>query len=223
MRALRNSFEALLGAKRQMTRLALVLVAFIGLLASSLQAAPLHYQIDLVADSELPAHPLDGANLQLNLTWDAAAVAPLASSSSVTIWPTTNTTASLIVSGSVTVDGVYAASFVPSPSLTWAIDNDSQGEDRLHFPVMRFQIGGKTVESGILFARFASTFFNGPSPFYPKPFTFTDATWNTVNFFSTAPSAGVVATVVDASVVAVPEPATLALGFFALAALRRRK
>lgn len=159
-----------------MTRLALVLMAFIGLLASSLQAAPLHYKIDLVADSQPPAHPLDGANLQLNLTWDAAAVAPLVSGNGITIWHTTSTTASLTVSGSAAVDGVYAASFVPSQTLTWIIDNDVQGEDRFHFPVMRFQIGGATVETGILIAHFANTFLSAPHPFFPKPFTFADAT-----------------------------------------------
>ncbi|BBO34750.1 hypothetical protein [Lacipirellula parvula] len=210
-----------------MERLGLALMAVVGLLASSIQAAPLHYKIDLVATPQAPGYLLANAQLQLNLTWDAAATAPIASSPSGTFWPiNTNTVASLTVSGSAAADGTYAASFVPSPSLTWIIDNDSPGlGDALHFPVMRFQIGGQTVESSILLPHFASTFFDGQHPFYPKPFDFEDATWPSMRFVTQGVGA-ILATVVDASAVAVPEPTTCTLAvssLVALAVLRRRK
>jgi hypothetical protein len=195
-----------------LARLALALTAVIGLLASSLQAAPLHYRIDLAVAPQSPAYLLADARLQLNLTWDAAATTPIASSPSGTFWPiNTNTVASLTVGESAAADGIYTASFVSSPSLTWVIDNDVPGGgDRLHFPVMRFQIGGQTVESSVLIPRFASSFFDGQHPFYPKPFNFNDAVWGTMRFF-TQGDGGILATVVDASAVAVPEPSTIVI------------
>lgn len=90
---------------------------------------------------------------------------------------------------------------------------------------MRFQIGGQTVESSILLPRFASTFFDGQHPFYPKPFDFDDANWTSMRFF-TQGVGGILATVVDASAVTVPEPTTCTLALSSLVAaatLRRRK
>lgn len=118
-----------------MARFASILTAYIGMLASSVQAAPLHYKIDLVAEPQAPGYLLADAQLQLEVTWDAASTAPIASNPSGTFWPiNTNTVASLQVSGSAAADGIYAASFVPSPSLTWIIDNDVPGfGDALHF------------------------------------------------------------------------------------------
>lgn len=208
-------------------RLVFSLIALGSLFASSLQAAPLYYKISMVADAQGAAHRLDGASLQLNLTWDASLLTPINSNDFETIWPNDNTVASMTVSGSTASDGKYAVSFVSSPTLTWAIDNDVQGVgDLFRFPVMRFEIDGETIESGVLFAHFASTFFSSPHPFFPKPFTFADATWDTVNFSSIAPNSGVIATVVDASVAEAPEPTALAmggLGLVVLAALGRRK
>jgi hypothetical protein len=194
--------------------------------AMPLGAAPLQYHLDLAAGSD-PLHPLSGADLELDLTWDATALSPLQSSPTSTIWPVTNSIGSLTVTGSAAADGVYTASFATSQTLSWIIFNDAPGMgDVLRFPVMRFQINGTTVETAILTVAFGDTFFGGQQPFFPKPFEYSHGNWSSLSFNIQSPASKLVATVLDASVVAVPEPATLALGSFALlslAALRRRK
>lgn len=200
------------------------LVAFSALLTSSIHAAPLRYQIELIADSELPAHPLDGANLKLDITWDASIPTPRSSSTFGTFYLATNSIGFLTVTGSATADGVYDATFIGSVYSGWSIDNDLLGWDRFTFPLMSFEIGGKTVDAGILSVKLPNSFVTGPHPYLPKPFAYADGNWSTVGFRSYEPSSEVTATVVAASVTAVPEPATaasLAIAGLGLLAFRR--
>ncbi|MBA4104956.1 MAG: hypothetical protein C0485_04280 [Pirellula sp.] len=212
-----------------MMRLSLALGSLIGLFTSTTQAAPLRYRANLVAEALVAPHPLKGASLQLDLTWDAAPLTPISSSAEKTAWPSTNTQGSMTVSGSPAADGVYPASF-PSPTLPWTIYNDFAGVgDAIWFPAMRFQIGESRVDTSVLIVRLAETFFSGQHPFYPKPVSYSDATWSKVNFAARKPLTplyGVDAVVVSASIVAVPEPSTAAMSGLALADLagiRRRK
>lgn len=200
------------------------------LLEISLQAAPLRYQVNLLAEpaSHALSGPLAGANLQLNVTWDAAALVPHQSDASKTVWPTSNAVGSLTVSGSAAVDGVYIADFAPDSSLSWInTDNAPSIGDGTRFPAMSFQIAGERIVTGLLQATFADTFFSAPRPLQPKPFASADVTWSKLRFFHSGfPQAGVDATVLSGFAEAVPEPSTLALGSIALlslAALRHRK
>jgi hypothetical protein len=191
-----------------------------------LGATPLNYHLELAAGSA-PLHPLSGADLTLELTWDAATLTPLQSSPTGTIWPVTNSTGTLTVKGSAAADGTYAASFATAQSLSWIIFNDAPGMgDVLRFPVMNFQIGGATVEAGVLTTAFGDAFFSGQAPYSPKPFAYADGHWNTLGLNIQSPASKIVATVLDASVVTAPEPGSLGMSCLAVAGLanfRRRK
>lgn len=97
----------------------LILFALICCFATAIQSAPLHYKIDLKAENDAFGGPLSGADLQLNITWDAVALQPSSSSAIRTYWPTSNSTGSLIVSGSTSVDGVYSGTF---STYAWHLD-----------------------------------------------------------------------------------------------------
>ena len=81
------------------------------LLASLLGAAPLKYQVNFEPASTPRGHILAGATLQLNLSWDAAALTPTGLFDGETRWGFENTTGSLTVTGSANSDGVYNGSF----------------------------------------------------------------------------------------------------------------
>lgn len=200
------------------------------LLAVPLVAAPLHYQVNLLAEpaSHALSGPLAGANLQLNVTWDAAALVPHQSDPTKTVWPTSNAVGSLTVSGSAAVDGVYNANFATEASLSWTnTDNAPSIGDGTRFPAMSFRIAGERIGTTFLQATFADTFFSAPHPFLPKPFASADVTWSKLRFFHLGFfQAGVDATVLSGFAEAVPEPTAIAMGSIALlglTALRRRK
>ena len=197
------------------------------LLAAPLDAAPLNYQVNMTAGSESPTHPLAGATLQLNISWDATALPPLNSSAQNTLWPVGNSIGSLTVIGSAASDGIYEAVFSISPTLSWYTTNDFQPfGDSLRFPQMSFQVDGDTVSTGLLQASFASSFFNAPYPFLPKAFDSAEATWNTLQFTSSGPISGMIATVVSGFAVEAPEPATvplIAIGAMSLVPFGRRR
>lgn len=209
-----------------MMRLSLTLASLIGLLAPTTQAAPLRYRANFLAGALVAPHPLKGANLQLDLIWDATTLTPISSSVAKTDWPTTNTVGTLTVSGSATADGVYAATF-PFADYQWTIYNDFPTVgDAIWVPRMRFQIGGRRVDTSIPIVYLPDTYVSGQHPFYPKPVSYNDARWSVVSFTAFEPVSAVDAKVVSASITIVPEPSTLALSSLALlslAALRRRK
>jgi hypothetical protein len=187
----------------------------------------LHYQANLVAESLVALHPLNGASLQLDLTWDPSLLTPISSSASKTEWPTTNTIGTLTVSESMASNGIYTASFPFAAPYTWTIYNDFPGVgDAKWVPRMRFQIGNQRVETSVPIVYLPDTYVSGQHPFYPKPVSYNDARWSKVTFDSRAPLAAVDATVVSASITTVPEASTAAMSGFvllSLAALRRRK
>jgi len=199
-------------------------------LAGLLSAAPLRFQIDLLAGSGTsPTNALRGAALQLNITWDAAELPPLPPFGEVdTRWAIGSTAASLTVTGSATADGVYEASFPTSPFPPHWVATSQPQIDGLTVPQMRFEINGTSHQTSPLFVFFDSSFFNDPRPYVPKAFDNEDVLyWGTLDITRrTGPGSSVVATVVSGSATTVPEPASMALAgtsILSLAALRRRK
>lgn len=208
-----------------MSRLALISVALIALLAPSAHAAPLRYIANLVTPQFPQGHPFKGDSLRLDLTWDASTLSPIESYGTKTVWPITNTVGSLIVIRSASVVGVYAATFTSSPPTTWTIHNGlAEERDAISFPAMRFQVGEQVVVSGVLVMPLQGTFFSGDHPFFPKPRVWSDFPGGTLTL--TTPTDTMEARLVTGSITEVPEPSTIALSGFALhslAALRRRK
>lgn len=209
-----------------MTRLDLTLASLVGLLTSSTHAAPVRYQAEFLAGALVAPHPLKLATLKLDLVWDPTTLTPISSNAAKTDWPTTNTVGTLTVSGSATADGVYAATF-PYADYQWTIYNDVPTVgDAIWVPRMRFQIGGRRIDTSVPIVYLPDTYVSGQHPFYPKPVSYNDARWSVVSFTAFEPVSGVDAKVVSASITIVPEPTTIALGSVALlslAALRRHK
>ena len=201
------------------------------LLTSTLIAAPLNFQVNLVPGGSSRGHILAGATLQLNLSWDAAAIPPIAHDNRETRWGFENTAGSLTVTGSANSDGVYNASFSNTylgKGAGWVTSSYSSW-DSLDFPTMHFEIGGRKVRTGWLQAQFANSFFTPPGPFMPKAFTSAETTWGVLDFFVTAPNGigdgFLYAKIASGSATQVPEPTALATASFALSlvAFRRRK
>lgn len=199
-----------------------LLFAFFLLVASPCAVAvPLRFQLDMVAGSIPRGHFLVDATMHLDITWDAAAVSPSFVGDDITLWPVGDSTGSLTIIGSATADGTYAAEFSNQEAFGWQVANNVWwGGDVLYFPSMFFEINGKEISTGRPSATFAGSFFSGSPPFFPKPFTNSDAGWGSIQIDL------VNATVLYGAATYIPEPGTAGLAiaaFVCLAALRHRK
>lgn len=217
------------GEEAKMTLLRAVAILACWFIPSLLFATPIRFHVNMSVSS-IVGHPLDGANVELDITWNPATIVPLQHSQIgdrwLTVWPTTNSQATVKVSGSASIDGVYAAQFAPSPTVQWMLGNDvPAASDTVTLPVVAFSPGASPIYITQLTASLSGSFFDGTGVVYPKPFADGQATWSVPYFQPTNPVAVIPAGVVSGFAVVMPEPATaglLCMSLLAVAAYRRR-
>lgn len=197
------------------------------LLTELLSAAPLQYQIDANVGSVFGDNPLENATLRFELTWDAAKLPPLTSHPVRTIWPAGDTSLRLTVSGSAGLDGVYDGSEFTKWPRRWTTGSITK-YDYLDFPAMHFDIGTNQIDINLFEVNFATTFFEPPHPYMPKPFSNAEVTVIgklDIDWFGIRP-AFLTPTVTSVSARLVPEPlalATASFAFMSVIAVARRK
>ena len=183
--------------------------------ACSGAASPLIFQINMEVPANSPQMALRGASLQINGSWDYAALTPLAVNDHRTVWPSTNTIASLVVSGSQASDGVYAGLFFASSDYGWILGNSIHSKHSIEFPLMSFNAGATTI-SASLRATFIEPLFNTDGAAHPQSFSSARAIWASPNQLTN----------ISGFATLVPEPSSFALAAVAIAsltALRRRE
>lgn len=197
-------------------------------------AAPLNIEVTMTGGTEFAAHPLAGANILVHASWDPSTLTPLHTFSSGTysraIWPATNTSITMDVTGSAGHDGHYVGRVIATPTAGWYYtNNDATFGDAILFPQVYFTIGGSNISfntrSGDLRARLAANHFNGADLPLPGPFAESDASWELGPIFSST-SSSISANNISGFAIQVPEPTCFALAGTAVAAVRlvrRRK
>jgi hypothetical protein len=110
---------------------------------------------------------LAGSQFTLNYLWDASTLVPVFDQTfgvagRLTVWPNTNTTASVTIAGSTSADGTFSAT--PSGGAHFQlIDNDVIG-DAVGFMPLDFIVGAETITVAGLLAGFPSAFNTPPAP-----------------------------------------------------------
>jgi hypothetical protein len=87
------------------------------IMASPIFAAPIQYTVEFtVGPFSMGTDPLGlaGSQFTLNYLWDASTLVPVfdvpfGGAGRVTVWPNTNTTASVTIAGSTSADGTFSA------------------------------------------------------------------------------------------------------------------
>lgn len=201
-----------------------VLTYWLGQCAS---AVPINYTVNLVVNPFDSGDPLGlaGANVTLLYGIDTTMLTPtfdgpVMQADQATVWPDTNTTASLTISGSTSADGTYVSSLVGGTTFQF-FDNGNiffgsfNGKDVVQFPNANFSVLSQDVEiAGLVVAQDDS--FNTPSdPIQAYPFAAADVTMaqnpTLMYFGGPADSSQALTTGLMANAQAVPEPSTLAL------------
>jgi len=136
---------------------------------------------------------LAGSQFTLNYLWDASTLVPVFDQTfgvagRLTVWPNTNTTASVTIAGSTSADGTFSAT--PSGGAHFQlIDNDVIG-DAVGFMPLDFIVGAETITVAGLLAGFPSAFNTPPAPGTVIPYSFQNSdviSWQTPSIHSLGP------------------------------------
>ncbi len=156
---------------------------FLITLLPDLTAAPMLYRVSMKIGGNIGTEqPIpEGAQLEITYQWDPASLAPFDSgppSGLSSLWPLSNTTVSMKLSGTTAHDGVYPGELNLVVPNGWLHLNRTQGYDAIDLPRIRIPIGDEVISVNGFFARFSTSFFEGPGTIYPKPFLSSEATWD---------------------------------------------
>ncbi len=184
-------------------------------------AVPLRYQFDVTTGFSA-GHPLDGAQIRVEMTWDPTLLAPVPAVTptySELRWPNTNTKGTIAISGTAAYDGIFSVEF-EGP---WQfIDLHELERHRLITPFTTLTLGDDYIEMSRLFAD-----FDNVGSFGPKPFTRTEPIQTPLPLIWMRGYGSYVSTrSVSGYAVALPEPSTLPIccsAMVGLVALCRRK
>lgn len=195
-------------------------------------AAPLNFEVSMTGGTESASHPLAGATIKLRASWDPSTLTPLSVLPGRVVWPTTNTTMTLDVTGSAGHDGQYLGTIPTSPTIGWLYYNNGTLGDAFFFPPVGFPIGSPGVflnsAPDALAGIFDANHFIGDTLPVPGPFSASEVTWTaaTLNLQSAPGGVRITANNISGFATQVPEPTCFALAAAAVAALtvtRRRK
>ena len=214
-------------------RQSLIAISILAVLPiASVGAAPIRYRMG-VSVPVRESHPLSGAHVGVDVTWDAVGLTPRFNygrpgrgviTEAFTGWPPTNTKGTVTITGATPFDGVFPISL---SRLGWEVRRYNDSTHLVYFPELLVELGEAQLEISRMSVRYASVSVTNSLPAYPEPFTSASVIRAQAGLISPSGSfAGLGITTVSGYARLVPEPSTLALGPFALlslAALRRRK
>jgi hypothetical protein len=214
-----------------MNSVRLIAFCLCSLIYGAVHAAPIYFQVNLKVGNESPSHPLAGASIQLNTTFDVSPLTPLEDISAgdhrTTTWRTATSSISMDVTGSSSHDGHHVGALSSSPSFPWELSNNHPTlGDYIEWPRFGFQLGTSAITFEPLRAMFGVNHFTNAGPLVPIEFDATDATWTTPHIGALKTDWSLSTSQVVGFATFVPEPAMLTTGSFALislTALRRRK
>jgi hypothetical protein len=212
----------------------IVATALILMLPSDVVGAPLHFRVSMVGGYISGENPSTGyhlalANIQLDISFDAATLTPLppytTPVSRVTRWPVTNTVSKMTVQGTNGYDGTFDGTADDTSTASWAfLDNSESLGDAIRAPTISFRFHRNTVTFTQLIVKFDDAFFTGDGQIFPKEFAADEGEWREpIYWYNYSKAWGGHPT---GSASFLPEPTTFTIGCIplaALAALRRRK
>ncbi len=216
----------------QMTALLFFLLAAMTI-GQTAMSAPIRYELSFTIDEFFPADAfgLDGSTFELIYELDTDPLTPTfdgpaGGADRVTIWPGTNLSIQLTISGSVSGDGVYVALNPEFGSLRFD-DNDTNPDvgDSVSLPLATFDFFGSELAVGGVIAKLPMSFNTPPASgtVFPYAFESSDVSrWQSpsVELSGLTTSLALArGTNVSGHAVVVPEPSTLSGGVLGVATI----